>query len=175
MSVLNRIPRGFLDLMGSITQGRNPSAYVDAVAPVVDISKLYLGNVLGAYGIDASHAAFGNSFSMDQGTDEVWLLRGLSARNISSASVAYYESWEVSLARPGVFAENNEVAGAAPIIWSTKKMLATAVGRGYSDAIVFDQPIVLMPGVNLTWRIMDRDAGGARTTELRAMLELLKA
>lgn len=176
MSVLNRVPRGFLDLMGSISQGRNPPQYVDAVSPIVDVRALYLGSVLGVCAIDAAHTARGQSFPMVQGDNELWLLRGLSCRVLAYTAANNYEKWEVGLQRPVLEAENNAVAGAAPLIWTSDTLAPGAnFVDGDSDSIVFDEPIVLQPGVGLVWHIIQRDNLPNRTTELRAMVEILQA
>lgn len=80
---IQRYPRGLLDLLGSKSNGDNPTVLAQAVAPVIDVTALYqfdlvesrsattnAANLCGAYGVTGTH--------LTVPAGELWLLHNLS-------------------------------------------------------------------------------------------------
>lgn len=176
MSIINRIPKGFLDLLGSVTQGKTPPQYVDAVAPVVDIRALYLGQTMSTFGIDMPHSVAGNSFTISLDETETWLLRGLSVANLGLPLATAFERWEARAGPwPRIPINQNTAHSQTPRLWTSRTLSTTIVGQGDSDAVVFSQPIVIHPGTDITFGVIQRDAGGVRVSSAFALIELLRS
>lgn len=175
MSVLNRFPRGFLDLVGSISQGKAPPQYVDAVAPTLDMNELYLGSVLGIAGIDFTHSNAGSSDSVTVPDGEVWLVRGFSVFQLSLASTGRIERWQVQLGNPPLSDESLVGLQKSVTLWVSKELATATGGQGDADAILLPEPLALHAGAVLNFRILQRDALAARTTLCRVMMHILKS
>lgn len=174
MGQINSIPKGFLDLFNAQQQGKTPPAYVDAVAPIIDMSELYLGNYLSGHQIDAVHAGT-SVYTVEVPDGEVWLLRTLGVgSNITSA--AWIEDWWFTMSR---FPRVSDVATAVPDpvlgLWSCRLSQVLTSAHVQSDGIVLPSPVIVQAGTILHARLVTRDATGARTTSLTWGFNVLKA
>lgn len=176
MGVINRNAQGFLDLVDAQTQGKSPPAFVDAVAPTVDLAQFYLADTLGYFSGETNHTAPGVINSQFVGDNEVWRVRGLSCE-MPNASTAMAEQWAVRLSQPPRVPENMDPAVApSPYIWMTgvDLMGTTTAARDVVRSIWFPEPLVLLPGNGLLWQLLQRDAGAIRATRCMAILDVLR-
>lgn len=174
MSVLNRFPRGFLDLVGSISQGKAPPQYRDEVLPTLEMGELYLAQTLGTAGIDFLHSAAGTSQNIVVPQNEVWLVRAFSIYQLSLGGVARFERWQVQASGFPKSSSVGVVSQKDVILWTSRKLDTTIAADGDSDAFVFPVPLALHAGASLNWRIVQRDASAARTTLVRVAMHILK-
>ena len=175
MGVINRAAQGFLDLVDAQTQGRSPPAFVDAVAPTVDLSQFYLADVLGYYDSEENHTGPGVINTMTVGDDEIWRVRGLSVE-MPNASSAAAEQWAVRLSRAPRQPENTPISDGSPWIWMSgvDLMGTTTSARDVVRAIWFPEPLVMLPGNALLWELLQRDGGAIRASRCFAVLDILR-
>lgn len=178
MGVINRTAQGFLDLVDAQTQGKSPPAFVDAVAPTVDLSQYYLAEVLGYFGSQTVHGGIGVINTQAPSENEIWRVRGLSIRAFFT-SVSQAEQWGVRLSRAPRIPENDPGNDQSPFIWETGGpdnyfMTTTTANRTVGRAIWFPEPLILLPGNALLWELLQRDGGAGRATECTAILDVLR-
>lgn len=164
MQQTNRIPGGFLDLIGAETGGKNPPRYADLLTPSVEMFELYAGQTLSGATQTVSTVNPGETFDLKVPQNEAWYLRSLSVDVLYSASTRNerWSFWIGSLPREAATA-----TPAAPIIWTTRFLEVALANQRASDAFMLPQPILLLPGVNIGAGIFERSAHPANNTILR--------
>lgn len=173
MGQINAIPKGFLDLFNAQQQGKTPPQYVDALAPVVDMTEFYLANYLGAHQVDANHAG-ASVFTVTVPDGEVWLLRNLGLLS-NLTTTAMWEDWYFTAAR---FPRASSVSTAVPDpvagLWATRLTRVAASNHRQSDGFTLPTPLLCQAGTILHARLVYRDALAARITGVTWGFNVLK-
>ena len=170
MGDVNRIPRGFLDLIGGQTQGKNPPVFSDGLSPIIDMTPLYLAQTLGTHKENFTHTGTGDQVAVTVPSDEVWLL--LSLGTLAFASVAdEFEQWAFiinDVIRETGLAPNLPQIHVTPITQNAiaNQLLATGV--------TLARTIVLQGGMQLIAKLMQRDATAGRSTAFEYLFYRLK-
>jgi len=165
MGQVNRIPNGFLDLLGVESLGKNPPLYSDAISPTVDLTELYSAQTLSSHTEDFSHTAIDDQVVIFVPEGETWLLRAVGFRSGILTNTNEYEMWEFSL--DSLPRGNTGGATSEPGIWTSKRVINQLVGGAReSDDFTLPAPLALTAGVALRAKLLIRDTSGARTTAL---------
>lgn len=171
MGQVNRIPKGFLDLIGAQQQGKNPPIFSDAVAPIIDLTSLYLGQTLGVHQTSFSTTVPGNGNLVSVPQDETWLL--LSGGIWESAGAGgEWSAWEwtiQSTPRPDATGVRQATIAVSPRV--TNNNAGEILAHGFN----LGQPLLLQPGVQIFTRIMERDGTPARTANLTFLIYRLES
>ena len=165
----NRIPHGFLDLVGSEVGGKTPPVYSDFIGPTVDMTELYLAETLAAEGVTFNHAAALASTSVTVPDDEAWLMRCLGVSG-SLSNTGQLERWRFDLIR--LPREDSSNLGAT--IWTTDELTVPVNNQGISSAFWLPAPALLLPGVRIDITITQRDTAAARNTQLEFLFNRLR-
>lgn len=167
----NRIPFGFLDIVGAETGGKNPPFYSDELSPSVDVTELYLQHTLAGIRTTGSQAIVGDQINFLVPEAETWILRACSFR--TAAVAAMTEVWEFSFTR---LPRSDITVGAFPIFWtSTRSRTAPPLlGEFLEDSFFFPAPVALPSGTNLNATVIERDALAARTTLIQYLVDVLR-
>jgi len=170
MGNVNRIPRGFLDLIGAQTQGKNPPVFSDGLSPVVDMTPLYLAQTLGTHKVQVSHTAASQQVSITVPSDEVWLLLSLGT-NALAATIGEFEQWIFII--NDVIRESG-VATNLPQIHVTPLAQNLAINQLLSTGVTLARTIVVQGGMELIAKLAQRDATGSRSTTVEYLFYRLK-
>ena len=170
MGDVNRIPRGFLDLIGAQTQGKNPPVFSDGLSPIIDMTPLYLAETLGAHKLNFSHTVSAQQAAVVIPTGEVWLLLSVGTQAFAT-TVGQFEQW--------TFLINDVIreSGAAPNLPSfhvTEVATNLAVNQTLATGFTIPSMIVVQGGMEIIAKLVQRDATGARTTALEYLFYRLK-
>lgn len=143
MAQINRIPRGYLDLLKTETGGKLPSASSETVAPVVDMNAFYEADKLSIEQLQHTPGAFPSSSSVFVPTDETWVLWALGM-SWGANALADTMDWLVSLRR---LPAAGSVSGSAPI-WkpNTPGPVGPGILSRVTDAIFLPRPLTLQSG-----------------------------
>jgi len=162
---VNRIPNGFLDLLGVQSLGRNPPLFSDAISPTVDLTEFYSGQTLSSHTEDLTHTAEDDQVVVFVPEGETWFLRAVSFQSAILASTQQYEAWQFTvdnLAREATGGATSEAA-----VWVSKRVIGQLiVGFRETDAFYLGTPLALTSGTVLKARIIARDTQPARATSL---------
>ena len=165
----NRIPTGFLDLVGAETGGKTPPIYADVLGAQVDVTELLLGQTLCGLNQTWNHNAVGNVATMSVRPDEAWLLRYVA---ISDPLALVTDLTEIQV---GLWnASRQEYGNDLAFFWTSREIQIPAVGDVGSDSFALPEPILLMPGTTIYWQMRKR-AGAARNATISAGFNLLRA
>jgi len=156
---VNRIPNGFLDLLGVQSLGRNPPLFSDAISPVVDIFELYAAQTLSVHSVDWLHTVTGDSTVLFVPEGETWMLRGLS---IETAIMVGGTQQNVSFLAQDFARGKTGAATPEMCIWNTGPLNPIANARE-SRGFMLPSPLALTSGTVLIAKVYDRDGLGART------------
>lgn len=153
MPIINRIPRGFLDLLGVQAQGRNPPQYANVVAPVVDLSSLYLAETLSSVHRNVQHV-LNSVTNTGVPAGETWILVSIG---VSEFHIGITEFAVVRFALDNQ--PRTEVGTAPAVIAVTDPLTTTIANQIASHAILMTQPLVLHSGTVIESTIIQRDVG----------------
>jgi len=156
MSGINRIPVGYLDLVGTQTGGKTPSQANEIVAPVVEMLGFYGQQAAAALAITMNHAAVPSQFTTEVPSDECWHLLSCAVRENQPAGTER-SIWCVgvnNLPRSSVSSDTGWIF----------RLDVKGVTAGANAMFVqrLEQPVFLLPGTQLVCELLDRDAGAAR-------------
>ena len=165
----NRIPHGFLDLVGAEVGGKTPPVYADLVGPYVDMTELYLAETLAAEGVTFNHGAALATTFVTVPDDEAWLLRALGV-NGTLSNTGQLERWRFDLIR--LPREDSSNLGAT--IWVTDELTVPVNNQGISQALWVPAPVLLLPGVRINATIIQRDTAAARNTQLEFTFDRMR-
>lgn len=171
MAQVNRIPLGFLDLIGAQTGGRNPPETTDFLSTTVDLTELYLGQTLSGLDFLLNHNAVADNHLFTVPSGEAWMIRAVSV-NATLGSIALTERWAFGI--QNLTREDPTMLSAAPFLWVSRELSVGIAGQVAADAQVFGQPFVLTPGASLAARLFERDAGPARDSRVQALVSRLR-
>lgn len=169
MPQTNRIPTGFLDLVGAETGGKNPPEYSELVGAGVDLTELLLGQTLCCQLNTVSHTAAGNTFGMTVQPDQAWLLRSVSVVT-PLTNTAQLEEWTVGFWN----LPRQEFGNDQSQIWTSRLMQVQVNGDTASDCFLLPQPILLTSGCAIYWTLRQRDTSAARNSTITAQFNLLR-
>lgn len=174
MGRVNRVPRGFLDLLGTQAQGQTPPEFSEILAPTVDLQDFYVSDALAGVRKDVSFGAEGvTQFIVP--TDEIWLLRGGSVTTVLDSSTRY-EQWALQVSSLPRSSELNAVTGdQSSYLWVSPLLQVQANNERVIAACTLPAPFVMLPGTAVNWRLTQRDAAAARTSEFSVLASILKA
>jgi len=168
MAQTNRIPSGFLDLVGAETGGKNPNQYTDAVRSSVDMRELYLGQTLGSDTHTFVVASEGQTSGlMVVPQDEAWLLRSLSTQWTAADAATRFT---VGVQLP----DTPRGDAAFPMIWQSELQVVSAVGFIVFDAFYLPSPLLLLAGQVIQWRI-GKFTGPGPTLRVQALFNRLRS
>lgn len=165
MSQINRIPIGYLDLLGTETGGRNPSEGVEAVSPILVMNELYLAQTLNNKNFATNSTAVGNNNFFEVPADETWLLYSISA-DVIQPLVGDFD--QVTIALRSLPRSGPSASGTATI--AALNMETKAAGSQPRDAVFLPNPFVLSHGVEVIAEISDRAGGAANRVVNISML-----
>lgn len=168
----NRIPFGFLDLIGAEVGGKTPPVYADEVKPTVDMTELYLGNTLSVANNTFAHTAAGQTVLVSVPDGETWLLRACSSRTSPAVGAADFEQWNFRV--NDLVRGETGVAGAFPIYFTTKLLTGVLVGQFLSDSFYLPRPLSLLSGTRLEANLIQRDANAARTVRIQYLINRMR-
>jgi len=161
---VNRIPSGFLDLLGVESLGRNPPAFSDAVAPVVVMNELYLAQTLSTHTIDLTHNVTGDQALVTVPAEETWILRSVGIHSQTWAALARQEQWHFSFQNPP-----RPATGAATSegdIFTTPVLETVVIPHELTAAHTLGAPIAFLSGSVLKCRLVALNGPGAHTTAI---------
>lgn len=165
MGQVNRIPNGFLDLLGVQSLGRNPPLFSDAISPTVDLTEFYSGQTLSSHTEDLSHTAEDDQAVVFVPEGETWLLRSVSFQSAILGATAQYEQWQFTVDNLPRKATGGATSEAG--VWTSKTPInKLIIGARDADSFYLGCPLALTSGVVLKARLMHRDSGAARITSL---------
>lgn len=170
MGSVNRIPRGFLDLIGAQTQGKNPPIFSDGLSPIIDMTPLYLAETLGAHKLNFAHTTNGEQASVVIPTGEVWLLLSIGTQALATTA-GEFEQW--------AFIINDVIreSGAAPTLPQfhvTEVATNTAANQLLATGFTLPSMIVVQGGMKILAKLIQRDATASRNTALEYLFYRLK-
>lgn len=170
MGAINRIPRGYIDLLGQTTSGETPSEARNFVQPILNMDPLYLAQTLSWHNDTVAHTAVSTSVEVDVPQNETWLLYSWGVRTATGAS-SDFEEWALealTFPRPG----------ADPGQFPQLDTSGLLTGAGAAQFIVygktFGQVIPLTAGTTLRAILYKRDGNASRTTRWQLMMARLK-
>lgn len=165
MGQVNRIPSGFLDLLGVQSLGKNPPSFNDALIPIVDLTELYLAQTLSVHTEDFFHSAVTNQITVRVPEGETWILRSVGLEPTIHTATSMREQWAFSFIDPprapspaGVTEEG--------MIFTTPLLSVATANWEVSASHTLGAPIALLGGVVLKARVIARDAGATRVARL---------
>jgi len=164
MGQVNRIPNGFLDLLGVQSLGRNPPLFSDAVSPTVDLTEYYSAQTLSSHTEDFTHTAADQQVVVFVPEGETWLLRGFSVYTTPLGSVSESEDWSFmvqNLARGSTGGATSE-----PVLWNTGRLSPIIANNKVAAAFMLPAPLMMTSGSVTKARLTQRDATPVRATDL---------
>lgn len=167
----NRIPSGFLDLIGAETGGKNPPIYADFVQPSVELLELYAAQTLANVNETIAHTAAGTPLTITVTEGETWLLRSCSV--LTTMPAASFERWSVRIRRVprGDIAQLNGF----PDIWTSRMLVPNAVGLQQDhDSFYLPTPLACLAGTEIEFILAERDALASRTSRCQLLLNRLE-
>lgn len=173
MGVINRVPDGFLDLVDSQTQGRTPPAFIDAVAPTLDMGELYRAQLLANLTLNVNHTGVGNTFQFIVPNNEVWALVA-AAVNLPGVSSAVSEAWEGAIGRFPRILTGGDDPTPAFTFFRTPIMGVTTTGSDESHVEFLPRPLYLPAGATIVFSLRERDGGGIRLSTLNLLAHVFK-
>lgn len=147
MAQINRIAKGFLDLVGAQTGGRNPSDSSDLVAPTIDMTPFYHSDKFGIVSHSITPAALGPQTALVVPSNEAWMLYGIgwSQLILNAADRAKYT---VGL---GSLPNSNPSADGGQPIWEFDRIATgLATPQSLAAAVQFPVPFPLQPGARFS-------------------------
>lgn len=162
MGQVNRIPRGFLDLVGAQTQGKNPPLFSDGLSPVVDMTALYLAETTGVANTNFAHTVVGNVGTITIPQDETWSVIAVGSQSVVALASEFEQIEWQTLRLPRQVAVGT-VAGTFHV---TPLMSVSTLNQTLSSGFVLPRPLVLNGGVQIQARIAQRDGSASRTTAI---------
>lgn len=142
MGVINSNPEGYLDLLNSKTDGRNPRDASDTVAPTVDIGAFYRQrNISHAFGT-ALTSDFGDGVEIEVPAKETWLL---FTYEVSWTPIAIGNSLRFNAQVLRLPDAPSPLSGAG--FFTTDEMTAVAANEFMIRSFMLHEPLVLPSGV----------------------------
>lgn len=170
MGSVNRIPRGFLDLVGAQTQGKNPPVYSDGLSPTVDVTQFYLAQTLAAHKEIFAHTIAGQQIATVVPSDEVWWLLSLSTSAFASTANEH-EQWAFII--NDVIRDSGEATN-LPQIHVTPRATSLVLNQLLSTGVTLGSTIVLQGGMEIIAKLTNRDTTAERSTTLEYLFYRLK-
>lgn len=170
MGSVNRIPRGFLDLVGAQTQGKNPPIFSDGLSPIIDMTHLYLAQTLGTHKENLSHTVAGEQIATAVPNDEVWWLLSIGTTSLAAVTTEI-EQWAFILndvIREGGAATN------LPQIHVTPVMSISVINQLMNSGFTLPSPILIQGGMEIIAKLTQRDTTAARNTAIEYLFYRLK-
>ena len=169
MGQINRIPIGYLDLLGTETGGKNPAAAPELISPTLSMNELYASQTLAGKNFALNSVAVGNNNFITVPNDEAWILYGLGANTISP--LAGDED------QIGVFLDRMPRSAAPGNVsqLTTFKLISIGVNQTPSETLLFPTPFVIGHGTRVIANIQQRAGGAAlRTVNINLTVGLLR-
>jgi len=156
VSGINRIPIGYLDLVGTQTGGKNPSQANEIVAPVVDMELFYAAQALADHHENFAHNAIADVLKFEIPSNEAWAVYTISFFETAPATT------DKTVAALGV--HHLQRGGPTAQLFSGT---LTPITAGGTDIVTnrLDVPIIFLPGTEFVLQIFDRVGAGARTLQ----------
>lgn len=144
MTDINRIPRGWLNLLGVQTSGKNPNVALETVQPVTEMSQLLYGDRMSSEQTTFTPTTTPQVFTHIVPSDEIWILFGASMSMNGAAPNPSVATWDLNLRR---FPNAGGAGGQG--LWSTIILDNTGLAAGATayQSTTFPVPLVLQGGV----------------------------
>ena len=172
MNQTNRIPGGFLDLLGAETGGKTPPFYDNKIQPALDMNELYLAQTLTNYTDDVTHSASFAELRINIPSNEFWMIRAVAVQTELYASAAELERWDFCIRR---FPRGGQGPIDTDTPYHSMEVLAPFNNQPAAESFWIPAPLLLPPGTQLVARLGSRDATGSRTTRIFYTFDLLRA
>ena len=154
MAGINRLPLGYLDLVGTETGGKNPSQADENVSPVILMNELYGSQTLKPESFATNSTNVGDNNFTTVPADETWILYSISFDVISPLAG--------DQDTVGLFIDRlprSAIPGATALLF-VGDLLAVSNNDTPAASLMLPTPIVLHHGVRCIAQVMRR-AGGA--------------
>lgn len=169
MGQINRIPRGYLDLVGTETGGKNPSDSSETVSPIVDMSELYSSQALRSINFAINSLVVGSSSNILVPSEETWLLYS-AGMHVTSPLLGDQDN--VALFA-GQLPRGGPAAGFA-LLWRAE-LLSIGVAQTPTDTILFPVPLTFQGGTKFITTVHQRAGGTAnRVVNVTLLIAALK-
>lgn len=148
MGIINKLPWGLQDFLGSVSQGTNPANLLQDVRPSLEIFPFLSGNDLRVYDVaEQAVNSAGDIHTKAVNTGEIWLVLNVGAGVRSDTAGDTLEA-SVGLKRVKGHTNTNFEAGLHGFpAW-------TAIGGTlqFNQAVNFPQMIPVTAGVGIVWK-----------------------
>jgi len=84
--MINRIPLGFLGMLGSQTQGKNPFEASEVVAPTIEMTPFYHAQAIRTAFVQLNNAAVNNAAQITVPANKAWMLYSANVRAVAAAN-----------------------------------------------------------------------------------------
>lgn len=155
MGQINRIPVGYLDLVGTETGGKNPSNAPEVVSPTISMDQFYAAQTLRSQNFATNNTAVGNNNFIEVPAGESWIVYSVSADVIQPTSTDL-DSVVVAL-------RSLPRADSAAATASIANFLLDGIAGGDHpvDTTRFPVPFILTSGIEVIAEISGRVGGAA--------------
>lgn len=171
MSKINRLPWGLQDILGSVSQGDNPSELLKDVRASFDMWPLWTPERLRFVRTGAVLDAEGEAVSTTIPDGEYWMPITFSMKMVASAAVGTVFSMQMGM---GNLPDNQ---GFALSLSQSDVFTTTSISQSFVHAYSFPYRILLSPGTTIFGTLGEYLPGGALTDvfEVNALFTLLNA
>lgn len=170
MGQINRIPIGYLDMLGSQTGGKNPFDAADVVNPVIAMQPFYHAQGMS---IESAPAFVVNALldfaQLEVPQNEVWFVYNVSCQAAFTTAAGAVELVYSLFSTPAGVPNNSMVIGDTGLLNAT---LAVAV---IGNAIQFPTPLPLVAGSRLRATVGDFTGTAVTTITFAALVAKFSA
>lgn len=149
MSVINRVPKGFLSTLDAKTGGRTPANTAEVLSPTIDLTDYYLSDLTLQGASATKNLAIGDVQTFETPVTvpagELWLVKFVSVSWVALGAAT--NAWFLS---PAILAQTNgtNVQRVGPST-GTGPLAGTAIGSGITSAVQFERPFFLRAGAQV--------------------------
>ena len=151
MSRINRIPLGYLDLVGTETGGKTPSDASEEVSPVVEMEEFYSAITLSSEQFSFNNNVVGDFGQSDVPDGEIWKVYSIGVNELRATAL--------DMSDIAVFfgrLTRSDSAGNFALMFDTGKLINDfATGRA-SASILLPRPVHLASGSRVLAQVQDR-------------------
>lgn len=155
MGQINRIPRGYLDLVGTETGGKNPGDASEVVNPTIEMRELYASQTLKSINFAINSLVVGSSSTISVPPEDSWILYS-AGMHVNAPLLADQDN--VALFA-GQLPRGGPAAGFA-LLWRAE-MLSIGVAQTPTDTILFPVPLIFQGGTKFITTVHQRAGGVA--------------
>lgn len=139
MSVINRVPWGLQDILGSTSQGKNPSELLDQVRPSFDMFPLWAMERLETRRVFTTLVSVGTNLDIEIPDGEMWIPFHMQAGITGVNDIGTIIGFELLIL-------NMIGAGTSSRYWGSDVITAVAVGEIINLSFDFPYPVLWESG-----------------------------